>query len=55
MEISTEKRAAGRGVGKREAIGTRTAIGVCSRQYPVFPSSPLAFQASLQTSTDEES
>ena len=34
--------------------GTQTLLGVCLKQYPVFPSSPLALQASLQTSIFQE-
>ncbi len=33
-----------------KAIGTRAVVGVCLREQPVYPFSPPALQASLQTS-----
>jgi hypothetical protein len=37
-------------VDDERKIGALTAAGVCLKQQPVFPFSPLAFPASLQTS-----
>ena len=35
---------------EERTIGTQALVGVCLREQPVFPFSPSAFQASLQTS-----